>query len=159
VREAIAETWRPYKARPAATTPMGRRFETGTLPYEMLAGLNTTYAYLDSIGGFPAIQPYERALGERFVAGLPDGVRLYGLPGMEGRLPTFLVTVDGRDSGDVAVELAARGYGVWAHDSWYSLGLYRSLGYESTAVRIGFAHYNTTDEVDGLLAELGALAA
>jgi cysteine desulfurase family protein (TIGR01976 family) len=158
VREAIASTWRPYKARPAATTPLGRRFETGTLPYEMLAGLNATYGYLDSIGGFETITPYERALADRFVAGLPDGVRLYGLPSMEGRLPTYLVTVDGHDSGDVARLLADRGYGVWAHDSWYSLGLYRKLGYESTAVRVGIAHYNTQDEVDGLLAELTELA-
>jgi cysteine desulfurase family protein (TIGR01976 family) len=158
VRAGIAEQWRPYKARPAPTTPLGRRFETGTLPYEMLAGLNATYAYLDSIGGFAAIQPYERALAERFLANLPDGVRLYGLPGLEGRLPTFLVTVDGVDSGDVARRLADRGLGVWAHDSWYSLDLYRKLGYEGAAVRIGIAHYNSEEEVDALLAELGELA-
>jgi cysteine desulfurase family protein (TIGR01976 family) len=158
VRSEVAETWRAYKARPAPTTPLGRRFATGTLPYELLAGLNATYAYLDAIGGFAAIKPYERELGERFVAGLPDGVRLYGLPGMDGRLPTFLVTVDGRDSGDVARHLAERGYGVWAHDSWYSLGLYRHLGYEDAAVRIGVAHYNSREEVDGLLSELGELA-
>ena len=84
-------------------------------------------------------------------------MRLYGLPGMDGRLPTFLVTVDGVDATDVATRLAARGYGVWAHDSWYSLGLYRSLGYEGYAVRIGMAHYNTVEEVDGLLSELEQL--
>lgn len=159
VRAEIAERWRPYKARPSATTPLGRRFATGTLPYELLAGLNATYEYLDSIGGFPTIRPYERALSERFVAGLPDGVRLYGLPGMEGRLPTFLITVDGVASEDVARRLAADGYGVWAHDSWYALGLYHRLGYEGAAVRIGIAHYNTQQEVDGLLERLGALAA
>jgi selenocysteine lyase/cysteine desulfurase len=34
----VTERWRPYKARPAPGSPLGRRFETGTLPYEMLAG-------------------------------------------------------------------------------------------------------------------------
>lgn len=158
VRESVGQNWRPYKARPAATTPMGRRFSTGTLPYELLAGLNATYRYLDDIGGFTAIGPYERQLAERFVAGIPQGVRLYGLPGPDGRLPTFLITVAGVDSVDVAGRLAQRGYGVWAHDSWYSLGLYRSLGYDTTAVRIGIAHYNTADEVDGLLRELTEIA-
>lgn len=159
LRPEVAERWRPYKARPAASTPLGRRFETGTLPYELLAGLNATYDYLDSLGGIEGVRPHERALGERLVAGLPEGVRLYGLPGMEGRVPTFLITVDGVDSAEVAVRLAERGYGVWAHDSWYSLGLYRRLGYEGAAVRIGIAHYNTAEEVDGLLAELAELRA
>jgi selenocysteine lyase/cysteine desulfurase len=48
--------------------------------------------------------------------------------------------------------------GVWAHDSWYSLGLYRQLGYENDAVRLGFIHYNTAEEVDRLVSALNALA-
>ena len=48
--------------------------------------------------------------------------------------------------------------GVWAHDSWYSLGLFRRLGYEDQAVRIGFIHYNTVEEIDRLVAALNALA-
>ena len=55
VRRELAETWRPYKARPSASTPVGRKFETGTLPYELLAGFSATIAYLDSIGGMDAI--------------------------------------------------------------------------------------------------------
>lgn len=158
VRSSIAEGWRPYKARPAATAPRGRSFSTGTLAYELLAGLNATYAYLDAIGGLAVIRPYERALGQRFLDGLPEGVRLYGLPGLEGRVPTFLITIDGVDSADAAPRLAERGYGVWAHDTWYALGLYRGLGYDGQALRIGVAHYNSEAEVDGLLAELSALA-
>src|SRR5881398_2139995 len=61
VRRELAETWRPYKARPSKL-----RFETGTLPYELLAGLSATIAYLDSIGGIDAVRDYERELGERF---------------------------------------------------------------------------------------------
>jgi len=154
-RASVLETWRPYKARPAPTSPLGRRFETGTMPYELLAGLNATFDYLDDIGGFDAIVPYERELGERFVSSLPDSVRIYGLPGMEGRVPTFLVNVEGVPAAQVASHLADKKIGVWAHDSWYSLNLYERFGYGSDgAVRIGFIHYNTAEEVDRLVAEL-----
>jgi cysteine desulfurase family protein (TIGR01976 family) len=118
-RAAVTERWRPYKARPAPMDPLGRRFATGTLPYELLAGFNATIDYLDSVGGFAAIVPYERGLGERFVAGVASApIRIYGLPGMEGRVPTFLVNVEGVPAADVAARLAGQDIGVWAHDSW-----------------------------------------
>jgi cysteine desulfurase family protein (TIGR01976 family) len=157
-REEVLEGWRPYKARPAPTTPLGRRFETGTLPYELLAGFNATIDYLDSIGGLTAIRPYERELGERFLAAISERVTVYGLPGMEGRVPTFLINVEGVPAPRVAQHMADRGIGVWAHDSWYSLGLYRRLGYADQAVRLGFIHYNTADEVDRFVAELEAVS-
>jgi selenocysteine lyase/cysteine desulfurase len=138
--------------------PLGRRFATGTLPYELLAGLNATFDYLDSIGGFEVIRPYERALGQRFLDGIsPGGVTLYGLPSMDGRVPTFLINVDGVEASEVAFRLAAQQMGVWAHDSWYSLDLYKRLGYDREAVRLGFIHYNTPEEVDRLVAALLAL--
>jgi selenocysteine lyase/cysteine desulfurase len=137
---------------------VGRRFETGTSPYELLAGLIATVGYLESIGGYEAIVPYERELGERFLDGLPESVTVYGLPTMRGRVPTFLLNVEGVPARDVAHRLAGRGYGVWHHDNWYSLGLYPRLPYDDEAVRVGIAHYNTAEEVDGLVAELGAIA-
>jgi cysteine desulfurase family protein (TIGR01976 family) len=153
-RAEVVERWRPYKARPAPTQPLGRRFETGTLPYELLAGFNAAIDYLESVGGFAAIVPYERSLGQRFLDGISDAVTVYGLPGMAGRVPTFLVNVDGVAAAEVASRLAAAQIGVWAHDSWYSLGLYKRLGYDDKSVRIGFIHYNTQQEVDRLLEAL-----
>ena len=155
-RTELLESWRPYKARPAPTTPLGRRFETGTLPYELLAGFNATIDYLHEIGGMEAIVPYERSLGQRFLDTIPDSVTVYGLPTLEGRVPTFLINVEGAAAADVAGALAQRGIGVWAHDSWYSLNLYKRLGYDADAIRIGFIHYNTADEVDRLVGELAA---
>jgi cysteine desulfurase family protein (TIGR01976 family) len=155
-RAELMETWRPYKARPAPTTPLGRRFATGTQPYELLAGFSAATDYLASIGGFEAIAPYERSLGQRFLDGISDAVTVYGLPGMEGRVPTFLVNVEGVPAEEVASKLADAQIGVWAHDSWYSLNLYKRLGYPDKSVRIGFIHYNTTDEVDRLIAALEA---
>jgi cysteine desulfurase family protein (TIGR01976 family) len=156
-RAEVIERWRPYKARPAPTSPLGRRFETGTLQYELLAGFNATIGYLESIGGFAAIVPYERSLGQRFLDGISPAITVYGLPGMDGRVPTFLVNVDGVAAEDVAARLAAAQIGVWAHDSWYSLDLYRRLGYADKSVRIGFIHYNTEEEVDRLLDALAGL--
>jgi cysteine desulfurase family protein (TIGR01976 family) len=153
-RAEVIERWRPYKARPAPTSPLGRRFETGTQSYELLAGFNAAIDYLTSIGGFAAIVPYERSLGQRFLDGISDAVTVYGLPGMEGRVPTFLINVDGVPAEDVAARLSANGIGVWAHDSWYSLNLYRRLGYTDKSVRIGFIHYNTAGEVDRLIEAL-----
>ncbi len=153
-RASMLESWRPYKVRPAPMNPLGRRFETGTQPYELLAGFNATIDYLDSIGGFEAIVPYERELGQRFIDGISDAITVYGLPGMEGRVPTFLINVEGVPAVDVAARLAEQEIGVWAHDSWYSLNLYKRLGYERDAIRLGFIHYNTAEEVDRLVAAL-----
>jgi cysteine desulfurase family protein (TIGR01976 family) len=157
-RHELLESWRPYKARPAQSEPVGRRFEPGTAPYELLAGFSATIAYLESLGGMATLAAYERELGQRFLDGLPDGVTVYGLQTMEGRVPTFLLNVDGVPAADAAKRLAERGYGVWAHDNWYSLGLRETLPYPEDALRVGLIHYNTADEVDGFLAELAKLS-
>jgi cysteine desulfurase family protein (TIGR01976 family) len=156
-RHDLLESWRAYKARPAGSIPVGRKFETGTAPYELLAGFSATIAYLGSIGGISPLREYERMLGARFLETLPESVTVYGLPTMEGRVPTFLINVDGVEAADVATRMAERGYGVWAHDSWYSLGLREKLPYPRDAVRVGFIHYNTLGEVDGFVRELAAL--
>ncbi len=157
-RHDLLESWRAYKARPAGSSPVGRKFETGTAPYELLAGFSATIAYLDSLGGMEVLRDYERALGRRFLDTLPEAVTVYGLQTMEGRVPTFLINVEGVEAAAVATTMAARGYGVWAHDSWYSLGLREKLPYPRDAVRVGFIHYNTEAEVDGFVSELTALA-
>ena len=147
-RHDLLESWRPYKARPAASVPVGRKFEPGTAPYELLAGFSATIGYLESLGGMPAIAAYERELGQLFLDGLPESVTVYGLQSTEGRVPTFLLNVDGVPAGDVAARMAEQGFGVWAHDNWYSLGLREKLPYPQDAVRVGLIHYNTPDEID-----------
>src|SRR3954470_8553108 len=108
-RHELLESWRPYKARPAGSTPVGRKFETGTAPYELLAGFSATIAYLESIGGLAVLRDYERDLGRRFMETVPDSVTIYGVPTMEGRVPTFLLNVEGVPASDVATTMAARG--------------------------------------------------
>jgi cysteine desulfurase family protein (TIGR01976 family) len=151
----LLESWRPYKVRPAADEPIGHRFETGTLPHELLAGFVAAVEYVESIG-WDAIRAHERELGERFLAGLPDRVTLYGLPTMDGRVATFAFNVDGIPTRDAATGLGDAGYAVW-HGNYYAVEVMKRLGLEDGAVRAGIVHYNTADEVDGLLAAIAAL--
>jgi cysteine desulfurase family protein (TIGR01976 family) len=154
-RRELLESWRPYKVRPAADEPLGHRFETGTLPHELLAGFVAAVRYIESIG-FDAIVAHEGELGERFLAGLPENCRLHGLPTMEGRVPTFCFDVDGLSSQDAATRLGERNLAVW-HGNYYAVEVMKRLGLPNGAVRAGFLHYNTADEVDRLLGELSEL--
>ena len=154
-REELLRSWRPYKVRPAADEPVGHRFELGTLQHELLAGFVACVDYIDSLG-WDAICEYETALGVRFLAGLPDGVDLYGLRTMDGRVPTFCFNVPGRSPEEVARFLAERDVAVW-HGNYYALETMRHLGLADGAVRAGIVHYNTADEVDRLLHGVGEL--
>ncbi|MBA3434570.1 MAG: cysteine desulfurase-like protein [Actinobacteria bacterium] len=154
-KRELLESWRPYKVRPAANEPVGHRFELGTLPHELLAGFVAAVDYVESLG-WDAIVPHERALGERFLAGIPEDLELYGLRTMTGRVPTFCFNLPGRAPEEVATRLAERDLAVW-HGNYYALETMRHLGLDNGAVRAGIVHYNSEDEVDRLLAELGAL--
>jgi cysteine desulfurase family protein (TIGR01976 family) len=153
-REELLRSWRPYKVRPSADEPVGRRFELGTLQHELLAGFVAAVDYIDSLG-WDAIAAHEHRLGERFLAGLPSGVTLHGLPTMEGRVPTFCFSVPGRTAQSVAEHLAERDVAVW-WGNYYALETIRRLGLDGAdgAVRAGIVHYNTAEEVDRLLAGL-----
>jgi cysteine desulfurase family protein (TIGR01976 family) len=155
-RADLLEQWRPYKVRPAADQPLGHRFETGTLPHELLAGFVAAVEYIESIG-WEAIQSHERTLGERFLAGLPEAVTLYGLPTMEGRVATFAFNVDGVPTQAAAARLGDAGFAVW-QGNYYAVEVMKRLGLEDDgAVRAGIVHYNTAEEVDGLLAAIRKL--
>ena len=154
-RRELLASWRPYKVRPAPDQPLGRRFETGTLPHELLAGFVVAVEYLESIG-WDAIRAHERALGERFLAGLPDTFTVHGLSSMDGRVSTFAFTHGERSPREIATSLGDQGIAVW-HGDYYALEVMRRLGLEDGgAVRAGFVHYNTDDEVDRLLEALSA---
>ena len=148
-RAELLERWRAYKVRPAPERPLGARFESGTLAHELLAGFVAAVRYLGSVG-FDAIVPYERELGERFLAGLPEACTLYGLSAMDGRVPTFCLNVRGLTPAMAAERLAERGFAVW-HGDYYALEVMDRLGLPEGGLRIGIVHYNTADEVDRLL--------
>jgi cysteine desulfurase family protein (TIGR01976 family) len=151
----LLESWRPFKVRPAADEPLGHRFETGTLPHELLAGFVAAVEYIDSIG-WEGIQAHERELGQRFLDGLPDSCTLHGLNTMDGRVSTFAFNVEGRSPRAVAAHLGERGLAVW-QGNYYAVEVMKRLGLDEGAVRAGIVHYNTVDEVDRLLNELEQL--
>jgi cysteine desulfurase family protein (TIGR01976 family) len=154
-RAELLERWRPYKVRPQSEEPLGHRFETGTLAHELLAGFVAAVEYVESVG-FDAIVPYERELGERFLAGLPENFQLYGLPAMDGRVPTFCGHVRGLAPDMAAARLAERGFATWS-GNYYAVEVMKRLGLPDGALRIGLVHYNTADEVDRLLEALREL--
>jgi cysteine desulfurase family protein (TIGR01976 family) len=152
-REELLRSWRPYKVRPAADEPVGAGFETGTLPHELLAGFVAAVEYIRELG-WDAIRAHEHALGQRFLDGLPERCTLYGLDTMEGRVPTFAFRIEGMSPREVAERLAARDIAVWDGD-YYALEAMTRLGLQPEgAVRAGFVHYNTFEEVDRLLEAL-----
>ena len=151
-KSELLERWRPYKVRPASDEPLGHRFETGTLPHELLAGFVAAVGYVDSIG-WEAIQAHERELGERFLDGLPDTCTLYGVNSMDRRVSTFGFNVEGQSPRAVAERLGERNIAVW-QGNYYAVEVMKRLGLDEGAVRAGIVHYNTADEVDRLLGEL-----
>ena len=148
-RAELLERWRPYKVRPAPG------YEAGTAQHELLSGFVAAVEYMESVG-WNAIIAHERELGARFLDALPDGIRLHGVPTMDGRVPTFALTL-GRPPAEVAAALAGRGIFVW-HGDYYAVEVMRRLGLADGAVRVGIVHYNTAAEVDRLLDELTRLA-
>jgi cysteine desulfurase family protein (TIGR01976 family) len=155
-RREVVERWRPYKVRPSADEPVAHRFETGTLSHESLAGFTAAVEYLESLG-WDAIQAHERELGQRFLDGLPSPYHLYGVPSMEGRVPTFAVTHPGRSPEELAARLSQRDIATWP-GNYYAVEVMERLGLPDGTLRIGFVHYNTNDEVDRVLAALQDLA-
>ncbi len=154
-RRELLESWRAYKVRPAALAPVGHRFDTGTMQHELLAGFVAAVEHIESLG-WDAIRAHEGSLTERFLAGLPPNVTLYGPPTAKGRVPTFAFNVAGRSPAEVSHILGERGFALW-HGNYYAVEIMERLGLPDGAVRAGFVHYNTSEEVDRLLAELAAL--
>ncbi len=155
-RGEVLERWRPYKVRPSADEPVSHRFETGTLAHEALAGFSAAVEYVDSIG-WEAIEAHERELGQRFLDSLPDAYRVHGIAGMEGRTPTFALTHPRRSPEELATALGERGIATW-WGNYYAVEIMEHLRLPEGALRIGFVHYNTAQEVDRVLEALAELA-
>lgn len=107
-----------------------------------------------------AIRDYERDLSAHLIAGLQSlgDVRIYGLTDparFAERIPTVALTWP-RCSPRAACEwLARRGFCAWS-GNYYALRLMERLRLEANggAIRLGLTHYNTTAEIDRLIAAL-----
>jgi len=85
--------------------------------------------------------------------GIP-GLRIYGLEDLQDiteRVPTIAVNLEGIHPRRLAELLDERGIYVW-DGNYYAICVTERLGVEESGgmVRIGAAHYNTTQEIDRL---------
>ena len=168
LRPELAAAWPAERVRPAGDRPAGHRFETGTLSHEALAGFVAAVDYLRSLGGgdldsaYAVIGEHEQELAAFFLGGLRElsGWRLLGVqdPDPGRRVATFGLLSDHASPQELAKRLGDSGYYTW-NGNFYALNLVRALGLDEGEgmLRIGFAHYNTTDEVAGLLDLMGQL--
>ncbi|HZP91230.1 MAG TPA: cysteine desulfurase-like protein [Actinomycetota bacterium] len=180
-RREVFSSLRPYKVRPASDE-LPDRWETGTQSHEAQAGFVAAVEYLADLAAHgggerpgdrrqaldvafrDVVVPHEAALAARFLEGLDSipAVRLFGIGNPERireRTPTFAVRLGDRHPAETARALGRRGIYVW-DGHYYAIELMERLGLLETggAVRIGFCHYNTKDEVDRVLDELESLA-
>jgi cysteine desulfurase family protein (TIGR01976 family) len=165
----LLETIRPDKLLPS-TDAVPERFELGTLPYELLAGVTAAVDVIADLApsegprrarvleSMRAVESGEDLLFDRLLSGLRriEGVRTYGDPAR--RTPTALFSVDGVPSTVVYERLAGRGVNAPA-SSFYALEASRWLGLGDTgAVRAGLAPYTSEEDVDRLLTGVAELA-
>ena len=165
----------PYKVR-ANTNAIPNRWEWGTLNHECIAGITACVDYLADLGrrgdpsastrrsallaAYKAIRQHEHELMERLISGLLaiPGLKLYGIRDpqrFDRRCPTVAVRIKGSTPLQLARKLGERGFFTW-DGNYYALNLTERLDVEKDGgfLRIGLAHYNTTEEVERLLAAL-----
>ncbi len=165
----------PYKVR-ANTNAIPNCWEWGTLNHECIAGIGACVEYLADLGrnvdssvtsrrsailaAFNAIQAHERGLMEKLITGLKQipGLKLYGISDpsrFAERCPTIAVRIGGHTPLELATQLGNRGFFTW-DGNYYAINLTERLDVEKDGgfLRIGLAHYNTSEEVERLLAAL-----
>ena len=165
---ALWESLHPDKLAPS-TEQVPERFELGTLPYELLAGLIAAVDVLADLvpGGetsmtrrdrlvrsMTALAQHEDRLHARLRSALEDlpGVTMYAHA--RRKTPTEFFTFDGWDSAEVAHRLADKQINAPA-GSFYAYEPCRSLGLGSGgAIRAGLAPYTDESDVDRLIAAL-----
>ncbi|WP_446664670.1 cysteine desulfurase-like protein [Flexivirga sp. B27] len=154
----------PDKLRPSSDE-VPERFELGTLPYELLAGVTAAVDFLADLtpgdgtrrerlqDSFAALEQHEDALRRR----LEDG--LAALPGVTvhsraaRRTPTLFMTFENRSAAEISAHLEADGIDAPA-GTFYAYETARHLGV-SGGVRVGLAPYSTQEEIDRLIVSLG----
>jgi cysteine desulfurase family protein (TIGR01976 family) len=167
--------FKPYKVRPAPDS-LPDRWETGTQVQELIAGIGAAVDYLAELGrrcdpsvkdrrgallaAYDATRGHEMTLFSRLAEGLfaVPGLQFFGISDpkrFEERCSTVSVRLANHTPTEVAKHLGERGIFTW-DGNYYALNLTERLGVEATGglLRIGLVHYNTSEEVDRLLAAL-----
>jgi cysteine desulfurase family protein (TIGR01976 family) len=183
-RREVLERLEPYKVRPAGDA-IPHRFETGTLSHEGMAGTTGAVEYFAWVGetmgaaiaarvgesdrrrrlraAMGALSEYEATLTRALIDGLETlpGVTVRGITEPEAarrRVPTVSFTHETLAPSAIAAALAGENVFVWDGHN-YAVEVVRRLDLweRGGVVRVGFAHYNTIEEVGILLEALSRL--
>ena len=166
---ALLETIPNDKLLPS-TTDVPERFEFGTLPYEIMAGVTAAIDFIADLAPSSATTRRERILTsmkvlEDYESELLEYMEdlLFGIPGLKTyghakmRSPTLYFEIAGIQCIDIYRHLAARKINA-PSSNFYALETSRALGLgDSGAVRVGLAPYSTIEDVDRLITALKEL--
>ncbi|TJV45132.1 MAG: cysteine desulfurase-like protein [Mesorhizobium sp.] len=167
----IIDGLKAYKCR-CSSNGLPERFELGTPQIELMAGLTAAVDYFAELGGaagqggsrrqkiaraFEASIAYENPLAQRLIDGLADisGLTIHGIADpkrLGDRVPTVSFTVDGIVPETIVRQMNAENIFLWSGHN-YAWEIVHQLGIpaEQGVVRIGIAHYNTSDEIEETL--------
>ena len=147
------------------------RFEFGTMPFELLAGVTAAVDHVASLAApdgalsrreritasMTEAHAYEMGVFTRLLDGLAalDGVTV--LPAPARRCPTVSFRADGLSPAELARALGDVGVCVFDGD-YYAYEYFTAMGLRDSggAVRAGIYHYNTDEDVDRLLAAVSS---
>lgn len=137
------------------------RLEAGTLNGHGIAGLSAGLDFIEAQGGVDAISAHERALADRFLAGVREipGIALYGAFDQPVRSAIVSLNVGDIDSAEISDALM-QGWGIATRPGAHCAPLmHRALGTERQGVvRFSFGYFNTDEEVDTAIGALRDLA-
>ncbi|MCX2839040.1 cysteine desulfurase-like protein [Salinimicrobium sp. MT39] len=162
IKKAIFETLEIPKLQPAPNQ-IPYKLETGTQNHEAIAGLCGAIGFLESLGtgdtrrqrlkaGMEAIESHEQELMdslEEFLKSIPE-VTLYRASSEVIKTPTFAFRIDGIHSRE-ATQFFAEKFNLCIGDGhFYASTMAEVFPVMETGgwIRIGFAPYNTLDEIE-----------
>lgn len=160
---SVLESLHPDKLLPS-TNAVPERFELGTLPYEIMAGVTAAVEFIAGlapsvgtrrerlIAANPVVEEHELALRQRIEDGLGAfGDRVTVHSRAAHRTPTLFFTFADRDAAGASRFLAGRDVLAPA-GSFYAYEPFRALGLPvDSGMRVGLAPYNDGSDVDRLL--------
>lgn len=163
---ALLETIKNDKLAPS-TLVVPERFEFGTLPYEIMAGVTASIDFIAGmdneatgsrreriVKSMQALEDYEHPLFEYMenqIKRLP-GVTTYGHA--KHRTPTLYFSFAGKNGVDIYKHLAKTNVNAPCHN-FYAFEASHKLGLgDGGALRAGLAPYSTKEDIDRLIAGL-----
>lgn len=154
-----------------ATNAIPERIQVGTPSFEAIAGAATAVEWLADLGGgagsvrerlgasYAVLADREAALFARLWDGLGTlpGLTRHGPPPGTPRTATVSLTVGTRPAAALAAALAERAGCFASHGDFYAMTTAERLGVRAQGLlRLGLAVYSSAEEVDRVVAALGA---